>query len=97
MYFETPAPPGPPLSAAASARPGVCTTLKYQSRPIHMTPARMCSQRASPSSWKLVGWISNIITIATMTPVVIAPRTVLSGFIASISSRVEIFLAPPVS
>ena len=27
-YFEMPAPPGPPLSAAAAARAGVCTTLK---------------------------------------------------------------------
>ena len=28
MYLLTPAPPGPPLSAAAAARPGVCTALK---------------------------------------------------------------------
>src|SRR5258708_11415388 len=28
---------------------GVCTKLKYQSRPIHITPAVMCSQRMANS------------------------------------------------
>jgi len=48
-YLVTPAPPGPPLSAAAAARAGICTTLKYQSSPIHITPAAMCSQRMKNS------------------------------------------------
>ena len=28
---------------------GVCTKLKYQSRPIHITPLVMCSQRMAKS------------------------------------------------
>jgi len=68
------------LSAAAAASAGICTTLKYQSSPIHITPERMWNQRARPSSMNPVGAIRKVMTSATTNPVVMAPRTVFKGF-----------------
>jgi hypothetical protein len=71
------------MAAAASA--GICTTLKYQSRPIQTTPDRMCSQRARLSSPKAVGSMASERINAATNPVVIAPRTVLNGFMLEAS------------
>src|SRR5262245_33476392 len=80
-YLVIPAPPGPPLSAAATPSAGICTTLKYHNNPIHITPERMCSQRARPNSSQPFGVMTSMTMIATTNPEMIEPRTELSGFI----------------
>ena len=55
MYLLMPAPPGPPLSAPAAARPGIWTTLKWSRRPIHIKPVRrMCGRRTEGCCRELV-------------------------------------------
>src|SRR5262245_42706735 len=55
---------------------GVCTKFRYQSRPIHMMPARMCSQRQKKShqglsnlmNWPVARPTKTIKTISRTTP-----------------------------
>ena len=45
---------------------GVCTKLKYQSRPIHITPDRTCSQRMKNAHHAWSNFIAPPIAVLTM-------------------------------
>src|SRR6267142_3311279 len=46
---------------------GVCTKLKYQSRPIHMTPDRTCSQRTKNVHQAISGSLLYVPAMAKIT------------------------------